>query len=289
MQSREIVIQPASEVSPDAFTQALNLAYTDYYVPISLTPSSFERLVERESVDLSASAAAVEGYHIVGVGMLGVRGDQGWIGGLGVIPQSRRHGVGRLLMEHLIAQARRLNLSTLRLEVIVENSRAHMLYQSLGFKTTRTLLVLIHYGDPSLRFDTSSPFTVKKLAVGAALDTLPNLIHSPRAWQRETPALEAMASSLNALGVWDADNRLAGVALYRMDAGQVGIMDLASATPEAGKAMLLQILKEGRGDSISYVNVPDDHPLLPVLYEYEFVENLSQYEMVLDLSSEASQ
>jgi ribosomal protein S18 acetylase RimI-like enzyme len=288
MQSREIVIQPASEVPADAFTYALNLAYTDYYVPISLTPSSFERLVERESVDLSASAAALEGHRIVGVGMLGVRDDRGWIGGLGVIPQSRKHGVGRLLMEHLIAQARRLNLSTLKLEVIVENTRAFVLYQSLGFQTIRKLLVLIRYGDPSPRVDTSS-LTVKPMAVGAALDALPGFIHSPRAWQREIPALEAMGSSLNALGVWGSDNRLLGVTLVRMDAGQVGIMDLASTTVEAGEALLLRILREGRGDSVSYVNVPDDHPLLPVLYQYEFIENLSQYEMVLDLTSEASQ
>jgi ribosomal protein S18 acetylase RimI-like enzyme len=288
MQSREIVIQPASEVPPDAFTHALNLAYTDYYVPISLTPASFERLVERESVDLSASAAALEGHRIVGVGMLGVRGDRGWIGGLGVIPQSRRHGVGRLLMEHLIAQAHRLNLSTLRLEVIDENTRAYLLYESLGFQTIRRLLVLIRYGDPALREDTS-PFTVKRIAVGAGLDALPALIHSPRAWQREIAALEVMESSLNALGVWDEAHNLIGVTLYRMDAGQVGIMDLASTTSEAGEALLLQILKEGRGDSISYVNVPDDHPLLPVFYKYEFIENLSQYEMVLDLPPEASQ
>src|SRR5690242_15726805 len=98
METGEVLMQPASEVPAAEFVRALNLAYADYYVPISLTPITFERLVSRESVDLDSSVAAVDGHqHVVGMALLAVRQKRGWIGGVGVLPQYRHQGIGRIM------------------------------------------------------------------------------------------------------------------------------------------------------------------------------------------------
>ena len=52
---------------------------------------------------------------------------------IGVLPESRRHGVGRALVEWLLAIAKDCNRSTVFLEVREGNS-AEYFYQKMGFK-----------------------------------------------------------------------------------------------------------------------------------------------------------
>src|SRR5205085_1520052 len=71
------------------------------------------------------------------VNLLGVRGDRGWIGGLGVVPAARRRGLGRALMEAVLAEAP----PEVTLEVIEQNEAAIRLYEDLGFERVRLLEV----------------------------------------------------------------------------------------------------------------------------------------------------
>ena len=50
-----------------------------------------------------------------------------------VRPQVRGHGAGRILVEHLLADARALGYDTLRLESLRALEAAHNLYRSVGF------------------------------------------------------------------------------------------------------------------------------------------------------------
>ena len=48
--------------------------------------------------DLDASRVALRDGRQIGLVNLGVRGPDGWIGGMGVVPDERRRGVGEQLM-----------------------------------------------------------------------------------------------------------------------------------------------------------------------------------------------
>jgi len=291
MQTGEALIQPVSEVPKSQFVRALNLAYADYYVPISLTQNSFEKLVIRESVKLDSSAVALDHTQVIGMGLLGVRGERGWIGGVGVLPQHRHQGIGRSMMSYLIDQAHQLGLKTLQLEVITANHVAYELYASLGFKTTRKLLVLFRsaHGRLPSGHNRAAGITIKRIAPGAALEALDDLITQRRPWQRERTALEFWGDELVAVGAWNPTGDLVGAALYRSEPGQIGIMDIAGHTPDVDSALLHHLLNTSRGDHVSYVNVADNDPLIPVLNRSDFTLTLDQYEMVLPLTSEASQ
>ncbi len=52
---------------------------------------------------------------------------------VGVLPQARRRGVGRVLVRGLIAEARRRRAEELLLEVRMDNAAARSLYESEGF------------------------------------------------------------------------------------------------------------------------------------------------------------
>ncbi|MCK4717855.1 MAG: GNAT family N-acetyltransferase, partial [Thermoplasmata archaeon] len=67
------------------------------------------------------------------------RGEEGWIGGMGVKKEHRRKGVGSALLERCVKEARVLGLRRVLLEVIVGNEGAYALYRDRGFKEFRTL------------------------------------------------------------------------------------------------------------------------------------------------------
>ncbi len=58
-------------------------------------------------LDLDASRIAYRDGEPVGLGNLGLRGEDAWIGGVGVVPSARRSGVGEALMRGLHEQAAR--------------------------------------------------------------------------------------------------------------------------------------------------------------------------------------
>lgn len=75
------------------------------------------------------------GGEIIGFGGMWTVGGEGHIVTLAVTQAYRRHGVGRLLMDALLAEARRRNMECVTLEVRVTNTPAQRLYTSLGFRT----------------------------------------------------------------------------------------------------------------------------------------------------------
>ena len=56
-----------------------------------------------------------------------------YLGHFGVAPELQGHGLGTLLIQHLIDQARKLGFATVALDVSSGNPRAQKLYEQLGF------------------------------------------------------------------------------------------------------------------------------------------------------------
>jgi ribosomal-protein-alanine N-acetyltransferase len=60
-------------------------------------------------------------------------GDEAEVIAIGVLPEDRRRGAGRALIEAVIAGAARRRLGSVVLEVAVDNEAARRLYRSCGF------------------------------------------------------------------------------------------------------------------------------------------------------------
>ena len=76
-----------------------------------------------------------EGERLFGyAGMLAVL-DEADVTNVAVLPEARRRGVGRCLVEALMAEARVRGITRLHLEVRESNTAARTLYESLGFVT----------------------------------------------------------------------------------------------------------------------------------------------------------
>jgi len=285
MNAQIVHIQSAGACPPETFVQALNDAYADYLVPIHLTPTSLQHLIERESVVMSASRIAMHGDTVVGMGLLGVRQPRSWIGGMGVIPDYRRQGIARRLMEALVAQARELGLETIQLEVIQENKAAYTLYDEIGFKTRRELKVLVCREDrtgalPDALFE---GITVRSEQAETLLDRLDALPGAVRPWQREKTTLRITLDSLHGQAAY-RDDQLCGICLYNGKGGlSAELSDLAATNETVGMALLAKVLRGYPTTTFTYLNIDEDDPMLPALYRVGFEDMISQYEMFLPL------
>ncbi|MBN8582121.1 MAG: GNAT family N-acetyltransferase [Anaerolineae bacterium] len=137
-----IQLIPASQFSIDELTAIYNQTRVDYMIPMPMNAARLREYVETYDVDLNRSLVAVEAGEKRGVAMLGVRADRTWITRLGVLPSTRRGGVGEALMRGLLAQSQDLKINFSMLEVIKNNVPAHQLFLKLGFYEVGELLVL---------------------------------------------------------------------------------------------------------------------------------------------------
>jgi ribosomal protein S18 acetylase RimI-like enzyme len=77
---------------------------------------------------------AVEAERIVGTVMVGYDGHRGWINYLGVAPDQRRRGIGRLLMQEAETRLRALGCPKINLQVRTSNTEVIEFYRRIGFK-----------------------------------------------------------------------------------------------------------------------------------------------------------
>jgi ribosomal protein S18 acetylase RimI-like enzyme len=213
--------------------------YEGYYLPIHVDEPTMRYMVEAWDIDLARSRVALG----VGVCNLGVRGDRGWIGGLGVVPESRRSGVGRELMEAVLEGAP----PVVTLEVLEQNEPALRLYESLGFERTRVLEVWSLSERPAAEARTVDPAPLGQR-------DLP--------WQREDASLPPGYERVEVDG---------GAMLFR----GATILQLEARDEDAAAALL------SRGSALHYVNVPEGDVAIAALERLGGERTARQFEMAL--------
>jgi ribosomal protein S18 acetylase RimI-like enzyme len=208
-------IVPADQFTMAELAELFTRGYEDYFAPVQLDEASMTNLVDSWDIDLSRSRVA-EG---LGICNLGVRGDVGWIGGIGVVKEHRGEGIGRKLMNAVLEGAP----PTVGLEVIEQNERAIKLYESLGFEPTRLLEVWTLPEVPEVDARQVEPTPLGQTDVP---------------WQRADGSLPAEYERLE---VEDGAMLIKGG----------NVLQLQADTIEAATALL------SRGKALHYVNVPE--------------------------------
>ena len=239
----------ASELPVDVLAATFNAGYEGYAFPVRLDAQAFLALNEPSDVDFARSRVALSQGEPVGICLLAVRGDLGWIGGLGIAASARRRGLGRLLMEAVLEEASAAGLRGVSLEVLERNDAAITLYERLGFATRRMLEVWT--------MDAAAP---PSRAVVAALDWAQAWIAANRAqpepWQRADESLAHLVERAVELeGLVFADR---AAAVLRRAGDGVSILQLVARDEDA--AVELLAAARARGATLRFVNVPEGDP-----------------------------
>jgi GNAT superfamily N-acetyltransferase len=255
-------IVPASTFGLGELAALFTTGYEDYYAPIQVDRVGLEFMVGAWDIDLDASCVATVENSGEGVVLLGIRGSEGWIGGLGVVAHRRRAGIGTALMRAAIEQAHDRGVRELRLEVMQQNERAIPLYERLGFTRTRELDVW------SLG---AASGAVREIPVEDAHETIRARRRGREPWQRA----DASLANLSRLTGLEADG---GAAIVRVSGGRVSVLQLAG-----DEESLRELIGGARalGDTVSIVNLPRDDPAAAALRELGGRVDVTQFEMAL--------
>ncbi|NNE98513.1 MAG: GNAT family N-acetyltransferase [Pyrinomonadaceae bacterium] len=118
-------------------------AFSDYLVPMMLTPGNFENHLAQTAVDLDLSVGAFLDGRLIGYTL---NGFDTWNGkftaydaGTGVVPDYRKEGIGTKMFEFLLPKLEKMGVQQMLLEVLSNNEKAIPLYRNLGFRQTREL------------------------------------------------------------------------------------------------------------------------------------------------------
>jgi ribosomal protein S18 acetylase RimI-like enzyme len=133
---------PASRFTTEQLTATYNQTRVDYLVPMPMNAARLAEYIRTYDVELDHSLVAMQDGQMLGVAMLGLRKDRTWLTRLGVIPNTRRGGVGTALCEGFLEQSEKLGIDFQMLEVIKNNIPAYNLFLKLGFYEVGELLVL---------------------------------------------------------------------------------------------------------------------------------------------------
>jgi ribosomal protein S18 acetylase RimI-like enzyme len=272
-----VELVPAESVNFDALTELFNAGYSDYLVPLRLDRGGLEYTVGICDIDLAASRVALEDGEPAAFAFLALRGDEGWIGGMGTVPARRRRGLGRVALESVLGEARARGAASVRLEVIEQNRPARRLYEKLGFERVRDLGVWI--------LDSAAPRVTK--AQPAGFDEAHNWIRAnrraPEPWQRADETLAHMRArglELSGLTV-ERDGETVGALVYQHGQGPPGVAQLAARDEQAAAHLLVAVAAQG--DGLRFVNLPAGDPAESALNVLRAHRQIGQREMRLVL------
>ena len=272
----------AASLSYDKLSRLINQAYSDYFLPVWLDEEQFAQMCYEEDVDLSMSVVTLAEGDPVGIALLSRRGKRGWVSGVGVLPLWRRRGIARQMLQHLQASARDAGMASLTLEVLGQNHRAVVLYESLDFVWQRDLLVLSM--EPNEFALEPLPDAISSVDPMGCLEHYEAFHDTVAPWQRERLTLQHRAPALKGLGFWESE-QLLGYLLYDRQPHHHAVYDLAvlPSLPHrlsiAGSLLLAShSLSPHVGGYI--INIPIEDPLLPVFTRLHYRIWQRQYEML---------
>ncbi len=260
-----VTLAPASEFSVEQLTLAFNRAFTGYYLPMAQTPAGLTEMMRENDVRLDVSLALLVDGAMEGIGLVALRGERGWIGGMGVGPQWRGQGLGGQLLTHLLSGLRDAGAHIAQLEALSVNAPALALYKRMGFHDVRELRVyqgtLREAASGLTQHDPATTQRIRPLAPNTALLEFAAFHQVAPAWQREERTLSQMRRIPSGMGLWEGE-RLCAYALYARQPGGIVIYDAGSSARSAGARrahvvkLLTYLASEGEDAIVRAINIP---------------------------------
>ncbi|WP_298417911.1 GNAT family N-acetyltransferase [uncultured Kordia sp.] len=136
MEIKSLQLTPIQEI-----ISTLNLAFSDYFIPINFTIDYVNERWAASGVDYSLSFGVFDNNELVGfiIHAINIYGDTkvAYNASTGIIPIHRRKGLLTKLYEKAIIKLKENGIQKSTLECITKNERAILAYQKVGFNIDR--------------------------------------------------------------------------------------------------------------------------------------------------------
>jgi ribosomal protein S18 acetylase RimI-like enzyme len=272
-----IKLIPASHFTLEQLTAIYNQTRIDYMVPMPMNEARLADYIATYDVDLEHSCVAMQDGHMLGVAMLGIREGRAWLTRLGVIPNTRRSGIGMALCEELLERAENLGIRFQMLEVIKHNVPAHALFLKLGFYEVGELLVLRR--SPIIPPPNPVVADAQRLDQAEALD----LVGQDRGTQPWTNQSESLSNAheVSGLRLTLVDGSM-GWFVYQRQRFLLTRFAFKTQTGnpvEMARAFLSHLHHQYPRLDTYVENIQVNDPHLPAFYETGYVESFRRMEM----------
>ena len=278
-------IVAASQLERPALVEAFNAGYRGYEVATHLDEAAFAFMVGLADIDLDRSVVGYDGAQVAATALLALRGTRSWIGGMGVPPEFRGRGYGATIMRAAMANARDAGARVMHLEVLVDNAPAIRIYEALGFRPVRRLVVWLLEPAATPASGAAGTAALVPLDHGAALDLIDHWVTDPAPWQRAPESIAHLPAPPAALGLM-RDGAIAGAIVYRAVPERVSVLALAARAPQAGTtlaALLDGVRSRHPAAPIRFLNLPEGDPAEAVFTAAGARAEARQIEMRLEL------
>jgi ribosomal protein S18 acetylase RimI-like enzyme len=275
-----IKLIPATQYAFEQLVDIYNQTRIDYMVPMPMNTARLAEYVKTYDVSLKHSlVATLSNGNLLGVIMLGVRQNRVWITRLGVLPNTRRFGIGRALLNGALEQARKLSIKFCMLEVIKNNIPAHQMFLQFGFREVGELLILRH--SPLSKEQHTNIIDIKELNREQTLTYLNNhKVNQP--WTNQFESF-SNAHEISGFQVTLEDGSQGWMAYQR----QKFLLSRFVFKTEVGHpvkvahALLSHLHQQYPRLDTQVENIKSNDPHLPAFYKSGYIESFRRIEMWL--------
>jgi len=283
-------IRPLRSLPKVTLYRAFSEAFSDYAVPLRLSPDALSELHRRRGVRYDLSLGAFDGERLVGFTFNGVGawdGHQltGYDAGTGVVPAARGQGLARRMMERSLALLAAEGAARYVLEVLQSNHAAIGIYRDVGFRIRREFLC---WRIEDVRAREVPGLVIQGAesapAVGLDLDLdAPPLWTFPPSWQNSSESI-ARATAARTVLVARVGEALAGYAIVfrRGDVAQLAVVP-AMRRRGIGTALLRAARRHANADLTITNTDGDDTATTRFLEAAGAHERVRQHEMMIEL------
>ena len=272
-------------VSTPGLCDTFNAAFSDYIVPLHLTPSILEQKMQGENILRDYSIGAFAGNTLGGFILHAVNNKVHptalYNGGTGIIPEYRGQHLVQKMYDQFIPVYQAQGIHKITLEVISTNLPAIKAYTNTGFHKTRTIHSFkgnIHTHKNPAGISIKENRTPDWPLLATFMDMVPTWSNTVSSIQREAPFTTT----------WEAvvDGHTAGFISVHKDTRRIRNI---AVQPEfrrrgVGSALLQYASDQFMGAAVSIINIDEHFPEINrFLQQAGLTDYLSQYEMEIVL------
>lgn len=264
----------AAETLPISELVALfNAGFADYAWPMQMSDAGFRDHLHVNDIDLACSRVVIV-ERPAAFALIGRRGEEGWVGGMATVSVQRRSGLGARALVAALDAARRDGCRRVWLEVIDANHGALALYEKLGFRTERDLVV---WSLPARRRRVPA---ARRADAAEAHAWIAARREAREPWQRSDASLANLGGPLRGW-VIEREGAIAAAVVFRETEEQVSAVQVAAVDEAAAADALLAVAGDGR--PLRLTNVPVGTVAERALERLGARAVLRQHEMLLRL------
>ena len=263
-----VALESASRFTHAELAAIFTAGYEGYFTPLTLDEAAFRFMVTTFDDDLDASRVALVAGEPAGICKLAIRGDRGWIGGLGVAAAHRGKGLGEALMREEIDVAGTRGLRELWLEVLTPNAPAIALYEKLDFETVRDVEVW------TLEQRVARQHDVRSVPREQAQARIARERQQREPWQRADESV-AHYEDVEAL---ESER---GAILFKRTGERVSLLQGVAGDEEGARELLEALPAEA--STLHWLNGPEGSPFNAAIASLGGTRAWTQHEMLLAL------